>query len=385
MLYRQASQWVGGLGIVLLVVAVLPALRVSGLGLIDAESPGEGIGRIAPKVIDMAREFWKVYSVFTVASIVLLFAAGMGIFDAICHALSAISTGGFSTRSTSIGHFDSLSIELAIVLIMFFGATSFGLHSRLRHRKKWEFPHRYQPEFRFYVGLLGIFVLILTALLCRDGLAPLRSLRMAVFNVVTIGTTGGFGNTTGPGSDGDFAKWSAGPQFLLLLLFFIGGCTGSTAGGVKVIRIKIGSAQAVRALRSMRQPRGVFHVRYGKNVFPDLLVERIAGFIVVFGLLSILGTLTLTALGTDLLSAFTGVVGSLSNMGPALGEAGPSASFVDGYSAPARTVLAALMLVGRLEIFPMLLMLIAPYRSFRLIVPRGPIRFLRYRRTPLSD
>jgi trk system potassium uptake protein TrkH len=219
------------------------------------------------------------------------------------------------------------------------------------------------------------------ALLAKDGMPWARALRMSAFNVVTLGTSGGFGNATGAGSDGDFAAWAAGPQILLLLLLVVGGCTGSTAGGIKVIRLRVGVAHAYRALRVIRRPQAVLHVRYGKGVVPESLVERIAGFMVVFGMFAVLGTLVVSALGTDLVTAFTGVIEALGNMGPAFGEAGPTASFVDGYSTPARLVLALLMLVGRLEIFPMLLMLIVPYRSIRRVAPRGPLQQLRDRRS----
>ena len=167
---------------------------------------------------------------------------------------------------------------------------------------------------------------------------------------------------------------------MLLLLLVVGGCTGSTAGGIKVTRLRIGAAHAYRALRAMRRPRAVLHVRYGKGVVPEPLVELVAGFMVVFGMFAVLGTLLVAALGTDLVTAFTGVISALGNMGPAFGEAGPTASFVDGYSTPARLVLAVLMLVGRLEIFPMVLMLVVPYRSIRRVTPKGPLRQFRERR-----
>lgn len=378
LLYRQLTQWLGGMGIVVLVVAVLPSLGASGLGLIDAEAPGEGADRLAPKVVDTARQFWGVYMVLTVAGAFLFLGAGMNPFDAVAHAFSAISTGGFSTRDASLGHWDSVAVELAVMAVMVLGAASFTLHY-LSYRKR-KFVHLGHPEFRWYLGLLGGWTLAIATLLTADGMAWTRALRMAAFNVVTLGTSGGFGNATGAGSDGDFAAWAAGPQVLLLLLLVVGGCTGSTAGGIKVIRLRIGAAHAYRALRAMRRPRAVLHVRYGKGIVPESLVERIAGFMVVFGMFAVLGTLLVAALGTDLVTAFTGVIGALGNMGPAFGEAGPTASFVDGYSTPARMVLATLMLVGRLEIFPMVLMLIVPYRSIRRVAPRGLVRPLRDRR-----
>ena len=152
---------------------------------------------------------------------------------------------------------------------------------------------------------------------------------------------------------------------VLLFLLVFGGCTGSTAGGVKIMRLRVGMAHAARTLHSFRRPRALLPVRQGTATLPDSLVERVAGFMVVYGMLVVGGTVLVAALGTDLVTAVSGVIGSLGNMGPVLGAAGPTASFVDGFSTPARLVLALLMLVGRLEIFPMLLMLVAPYRSVR--------------------
>ncbi|MBC8364450.1 MAG: TrkH family potassium uptake protein [Actinobacteria bacterium] len=382
LLYRQLTQWLGGMGIVVLVVAVLPSLRASGLGLIDAEAPGEGADRLAPKVVDTARQFWKVYGVLTLAAAVFLLGAGMNPFDAVAHALSAISTGGFSTRDASIGYWNSVPVELVLMAVMILGAASFTLHARSYGTRR--FVHLRDPEFRWYLGLIAGWTVVVAVLLAADGMAWVRALRMSAFNVVTLGTSGGFGNATGAGSDGDFAAWAAGPQVLLLLLLVVGGCTGSTSGGIKVIRLRIGVAHAYRALRVMRRPRAVLHVRYGDGTVPETLVERIAGFMVVFGMFAVIGTLIVASLGTDLVTAFTGVIEALGNMGPAFGEAGPTASFVDGYSTPARLVLATLMLVGRLEIFPMVLMLIVPYRSIRQVTPKGPLRQLRERRAQRS-
>ena len=378
LLYRQMTQWLGGMGIVVLVVAVLPSLRSSGLGLIDAEAPGEGADQLTPKVTDTARAFWRIYAALSLAAALLFLAVGMGPFDAVAHALTSISTGGFSTHSQSLGYFNSFAVELAVMAVMLLGAASFTLHARSYRQRR--FVHLGDPEFRWYLGILGSLTLTVAALLAFDGMDALRALRMAAFNVVTLGTSGGFGNATEPGSDGDFATWPAGALVLLLVLFVVGGCTGSTAGGIKVTRLRIGVAQAYRALRAMRRPRALFHVRYGRGVVAESLVERIAGFMVVFGMFAVIGTLVVAALGTDLVTAFTGVIVALCNIGPALGEAGPTASFVDGYSAPARMALAMLMLVGRLEIFPMVLMLIAPYRGIRRVAPRGPLRLLLDRR-----
>ncbi len=361
LMYRQLTQWAGGMGIVVLVVMVLPSLRTSGLGLINAEAPGMGVDRLAPRISTTAFRFWGIYAGFTALVAVGLLGVGMGPFDAVAHALSTASTGGFSTRDASIGHWDSASIEAVLIVAMLIGGANFTLHSRLVRTGR--ISHHEDPEFRGYMTMIAAGTVLVTLLLVDDGMGMGRAFRTAVFNVVTLGTSSGFGNATGEGSAGDFTSWASGPQMILLLFLVFGGCTGSTAGGVKVMRLRVGLSHAYRTLRSFRRPRAVLLVRQGKATVPEHLVERIAGFMVVYGLLVVGGTMVVAALGTDLVTAVGGVIGALGNMGPALGEAGPTASFADAYSTPARLVLAALMLVGRLEIFPMLLMLVAPYRA----------------------
>ena len=360
LLYRQLTQWIGGMGIVVLVVTVLPSVRAAGLGLIDAEAPGSGVDRLAPRVADTARRFWLLYLALTLLVAVSLLAAGMSLFDAICHALSTASTGGFSTQDASLGHWDSVVIEIVVMLGLVIAAANFTLHARSLPARR---PVHYRdPEFRGYLAVLSVGTLLVTWMLVAEGYGFLASLRNAAFNVVSLGTSGGFGNATGGGGIGDYAAWPAGPQVFLLFLLIFGGCTGSTSGGVKIMRLRIGAAHAYRTLRLIRRPRAVLPVRIGNQVVADHLVERIAGFVVVYGMFLAGGTLVVSALGSDLPTALSGTFSALGNMGPALGDAGPTASYVDGFSTPARMVLAFLMLVGRLEIFPMILMLVVPYR-----------------------
>lgn len=368
LLYRQLTQWAGGMGIVVLVVMVLPALRSSGLGLIDAESPGMGIDRLAPRIKTTAAWFWLVYLALTGIVAVGLLVAGMGPFDAVAHALTTASTGGFSTKDASIGHWDSAAVEGVLVVAMLLGGASFALHSTaLRERR---FRYWRDREFRAYVVVLALSAAAITLLLVRgdaagDGMGVGRALRSAAFNVASLGTSTGYGNATGTGTSGDYTAWASGPQMVLLLLLVFGGCTGSTSGGVKVMRLRVGMAHAYRTLRSLRKPRALLPVRLGPTILPESIVERVAGFMVVYGLLVVTGTVVVAALGTDLVTAFSGVISALGNMGPALGEAGPTASYADAIPTPARVVLSVLMLIGRLEIFPMLLMLVAPYRRVR--------------------
>lgn len=359
--YRQLTQWIGGMGIVVLVVSVLPSLRASGLGLIDAEAPGAGVERIAPRVAETAKKFWFVYVSLTILLSVLLFGAGMGVFDAIAHAMTTASTGGFSTRDLSIGHWNSISIEIVIMAGLLLGATNFTLHARSIEKRRLDYGN--DSEFKSFIMLLMSGVILVTLLLTLDGRSFLNALRVASFNVITLGSSGGFGNAAGSGSVGDFASWTSSAQIVLLFFLIFGGCTGSTSGGVKIMRLRIGLAHAYRTLRSIRRPRALLQARMGTRTIPDSLVERVAGFVVVYGVLAVTGTFILTALGSDLITSLSGVFSALGNMGPGLGEIGPSSSFVDGFTAPGRAVLLIFMMIGRLEIFPMLLMFVLPYRS----------------------
>ena len=359
--YRQLTQWIGGMGIVVLVVSVLPSLRASGLGLIDAEAPGAGVERIAPRVAETAKKFWYIYAFLTALVSVLLFASGMGLFDAISHAMTTASTGGFSTRDLSIGHWNSVSIEIVVMAGLLLGATNFTLHARSIEKRRLDYGT--DSEFKSFFMLLTSGITLVTLLLALDGTSFSSALRVASFNVITLGSSGGFGNATGSGSAGDFVSWTSSSQIVLLFFLIFGGCTGSTSGGVKIMRLRIGLAHAYRTLRSIRRPRALLQARMGSRTIPDTLVERVAGFVVVYGVLVVAGTFILTALGSDLITSLSGVFSALGNMGPGLGEIGPSSSFVDGFSAPGRAVLLIFMMIGRLEIFPMLLMFVLPYRS----------------------
>jgi len=361
LLYRQLTQWMGGMGIVVLVVSVLPSLRASGLGLIDAEAPGAGVERIAPRVVQTAKKFWHLYVSLTALIALALFIFGMGLFDSVAHALSTASTGGFSTRDASLGHWNSITIEIVVMLGLLIAATNFTLHARLIEKRRFDYPS--DSEFKSFMGVIALGVLIITVFLNQSGFSFGAALRNASFNVVTLATSGGYGNALGSGGLGDFASWPGSTQMLLLFFIVLGGCTGSTAGGVKIMRFRIGLAHAYGILRSMRRPRALIQTRMGDRTIPDSLVERIAGFVVVYGMLVVIGVFILTALGSDLLTSLSGTFSVLGNIGPGLGEIGPTSSFTDGFSAPGRLVLLIFMLIGRLEIFPMLLMFVLPYRT----------------------
>ncbi|MCY4175679.1 MAG: TrkH family potassium uptake protein [Acidimicrobiaceae bacterium] len=356
MMYRQLTQWYGGMGVVVLAVAVLPFLGVGGLELISAEAPGTSSDRLTPRVSETARRLWVVYAGFTVLSAAALFAADgfASLYDAVAHALTAASTGGFSPHPDSIGHYDSAVVETVVIVLMILGGTSFSLHWRALATRG--LPYWRNSEFRSYLFVLGVFSLGVVALLwLDDGMAFVSALRAGVFNVVSLGTSTGFGNATGSATAGDYVTWVAGAQLLLLFLMVVGGCSGSTAGGIKVMRMRVLGLLMVRSVRKTQTPHLVMPVRLGRDVIAESVVARVAGFFLLHFLMMIAGLLTVTALGGELEASLGAVVSALGNMGPALGEAGPTASYAEAFSLPARLVLALLMIVGRLEILPILL------------------------------
>jgi len=365
LMYRQATQWYGGMGIVVLAVAVLPFLGVGGLDLMTAEAPGPSSDRLTPRVSETAKRLWATYVLLTVAVALVLFALpGTSLYDGVAHGLTTASTGGFSPYSESIGYFDSVAVEIVIIIGMIIGGTNFAHHWRALRGHPGEYGK--DPEFRGYILILAAASVVVVGFIWLDGGLGIGSaLRAGIFNVVALGTSTGFGNATGSGSAGDFVLWVPAAQMVLLFLMITGACTGSTSGGIKVMRVQVLITHSIRSIKRDQHPRAVIPVKHGPHAVAEDIVSRMAGFFLLYLLLVLTGVVVVTALGGGFLESIAAVIGSLGNMGPALGEAGPTASFSTAFSQPARLVLALLMLIGRLEIFPMVLMFAAPIRAIR--------------------
>ena len=356
MMYRQLTHWYGGMGVVVLAVAVLPFLGVGGLELIAAEAPGTSSDRLTPRVSETARHLWLVYIGFTGCAAVAFFAADgfSSLYDAVAHAFTVAATGGFSVHADSIGHYDSVAVETVAIVFMILGGTSFSLHWRAVTGRT--LPYHRNAEFRSYLMLLGLAAAVIVILLWLENGLPLgSSIRASVFTVVSLGTSTGLSNAAGPGSPGDYVAWVAGAQLVLLVLMVVGGCTGSTSGGIKVMRMRVLGLTMLRTVQHLQTPRAVIPIRLGRDVVSESVVSRVAGFFLLHFLLVLGGVLVVTALEGDAMSALGGVVSALGNMGPALNEAGPTSNYAVAFSQPARLVLALLMVIGRLEIFPILL------------------------------
>ena len=365
MMYRQITQWYGGMGVVVLAVAVLPFLGVGGLDLMVAEAPGEAGDRLTPRVSETAKRLWATYVVFTIGvAIALIAIPGASVYDGVAHALTTSATGGFSPRSGSIGSFDNVAVEIIIIVGMVIGGTNFALHWRAVRGEAG--VYRRDSEFRVYLAMLVLLSLAVVGLLWADGGFDIATaLRVGVFNVVAIGTSTGYANAQGTQSAGDFVLWVPAAQMILLGLFVVGSSSGSTSGGIKVLRVQILLSHSLRAIRRSQHPHAVMPVKHGRAAVPEDIVSRMAGFFLVYLLLVLSGIIVLTALDGGLLESIGAVVGALGNMGPALGKAGPTANFTEAFSEPARLVLSLYMLIGRLEIFPILLMFAAPLRAAR--------------------
>ena len=348
LMWRQLTQWYGGMGMVVLAVSVLPLLGVGGQELMRAETPGPDSDRLAPRISGTAKRLWLVYAGLTASvALGLLCVPGVGLYDAVAHAFTTAATGGFSPHSASVGHFNSLAAELVIAFGLIAGAMSFSLHYRALAGdvRAYRRPGDHTLLLKIIAGATAAVTLLLWL---REGASLGLSLRDGFFGVVTMVTSGGFGNVR-PGGLGDFARWSPPAQVVIAALMLIGGGAGSTAGGMKVFRVRIAAAHTLRTVRRAARPRLVIPVKVAGTVVSERIVGRVLAFgtlyIITFGV----GTCVVAALGADPVTAASGVISAISNMGPALGEAGPASNYTV-FSRPARGVLAALMIIGRLEL-----------------------------------
>jgi trk system potassium uptake protein TrkH len=349
LLWRAQTQWMGGMGIIVLGVAILPLLGVGGVQLFLAESPGPTADRFTPRFRETAKRLWVLYLAFTAVEAVLLAFGDMSIFEAVAHSLTTMATGGFSTRAGSLGAFSAYS-QWVVVVFMALAGTSFALHFRgLRD------PRHYarHGEFRIYLLVLGVASAI--AIVGTWGGPVARAIREAVFSVVSLATSTGYTVT-------DWVQWSAGMHVLVALLMFVGGMVGSTAGGIKSFRLGVLASSTRNDLRRVVHPHGVFITRLGKDPVPDRVVQGVQAFLALYLLLFAVGTLVMAFIAYhagdayDLTTVASSVASALGNIGPALGDVGPVESFA-GIPTVGKWLLSFLMIVGRLEIFPVVLLL----------------------------
>ena len=348
LLYRQLVQWLGGMGIIVLAVAILPLLGIGGgMQLFRAETPGPQKEKMTPRVADTAKRLWYIYLGLTVACGIAYWAAGMPLFDAIGHSFSTVAIGGFSTHDASIGYFQSNAIEMIAVVFMLISGINFALHY-LAFRSKSISSYVEDSEFKFYVSLLLLLCIITVSYLYLTHTVDFnKSFFHGVFQVVSMATTTGFTTT-------EYVSWPGFLPVLLLFASFVGGCAGSTGGGMKVIRVLLLFKQGLRELARMVHPHAMLPVKVGRKTIPPRVIDAVWGFFAAYVLILAVMLLVLMATGLDQETAFSAVVACLNNLGPGLGEVAANYSSLNGVQL---SLLCVAMLLGRLEIFTFLVLL----------------------------
>ena len=348
-LWRCFSHWLGGMGIVLLGIAILPLVGHGGMHLYRSEFSGATSEKLKPRITETARSLGKIYFSLTLVLYFVLRLAGMDAYEAICHTFSTLGTGGFSTRTTSIAGFESPLVEYLIILFMLLAGISFVQQYRLWVERR---PGQFlsDVEIRSYVLTVVVSTLVIAVLLVlHHGYAIESAFRSSLFQVSTIITTTGFVTD-------DFEVWHPLAQLMLLALMFVGGCTGSTAGGLKVARILLLAKVVDREFKRMVEPRGVFAVRLGGAVIPEGTIQSLLNLIYLAFVVNFASCLFLAAMGVDVLTSIAAVAAAMFNIGPGLGGVGPLDNYAD-LPALAKWVLSGCMIAGRLEFYTVLVIL----------------------------
>lgn len=345
--YRQQLQWLGGMGLIVLAVAILPMLGIGGMQLYRTEAPGPVKDtKLTPRITETAKALWYIYLGLTIACALAYWAAGMTLFDAVCHSFATIAIGGFSTHDESIGYFDSTTIELIAIFFMFTAGVNFALHFAAWRRNSWR-TYLQDPEFKFYASLMMLVAAVTIGVLYfTETYGFSESFSTGLFEVVSIATTTGFATA-------DFTSWPFVLPFLLFLIAFVGGCAGSTGGGMKAIRILLIYKQGLREIKRLIHPNAIIPVKVGKKPVPDRVIEAVWGFFSVYLFVFVVLLLLLLATGLDQVTAWSAVGASINNLGPGLGDV--SAHYGD-IPDTAKWVLCFAMLMGRLEIFTLLIL-----------------------------
>ncbi len=355
-LWRSLTQWLGGMGIIVLGIAILPKLAVGGMELLGAEAPGPTTEKLTPRIAQTAKALWGIYAGFTLAEALILMALGVGPLDAVCHAMTTMATGGFSTFNASIAGFDSVAIEMVIAGFIIIGGANFALHFQwIRGRPG---PLFSDNEFRFYLSLLSLATVLLVAdLMLNQDQSLLSALRYGVFQAATIMTGTGYATA-------DFDAWPHFSRALLFMLMFVGGCAGSTTGSVKVARLMIVLRKIVADLKRILRPHAVIPVRIGERAIPEGVVTSVTTFFILFLALFAFGGLALSLMGYDMITAFSASAACLANVGPGFNLVGPTQNYAF-FIPPAKLLLMAMMIIGRLELYTVLVMLFMLPRRWR--------------------
>ncbi|MBN2254719.1 MAG: TrkH family potassium uptake protein, partial [Deltaproteobacteria bacterium] len=352
LIWRSLTQWLGGMGIIILSIAILPLLGVGGMQLYKAELPSPVKDKLTPRVAETAQTLWIVYFIISTAEFILLLVGGMDVFNALCHTFTTMATGGFSTQDASIAHFQSPFIDGIITLFMFIAGVNFTLHySLLMGNVRGYFRN---SEFRFYMGVLLVAVAVITFNLRGHIFEDIGScLRYASFQAVSIMTTTGYATA-------NFDEWPALSKILLLLLMFVGGSAGSTGGGIKCLRILLIVKHSYIELYRLVHPHAVTAVKLGKKIVYPETMASIMGFFVLYLLVTIVASVLMSLLGLDLMTAFSSVVATIGNVGPGFGAVNAASTYSE-IPALGKWILSFCMLAGRLEIYTILILVIPEF------------------------
>ena len=345
--WRAFTQWLGGMGIIVFTIAILPLLGIGGMQLFKAEVPGPTADKVSPRVATTARALWVVYVGFTVAEIVALLLAGMTFYDAVCHSLTTLSTGGFSTKNASIAAFNSPLIEWIIIFFMFCGGINFVLHFKAFSSRSLR-PFK-DMEFYYYLATVVVGAALIAGGLVFTGTLTEGAIRTALFQSISLITTTGYATA-------DFELWPNATLIVVMLMLVLGGMAGSTAGGVKGLRVLLSFRSLQSTLWRLIHPHAVRPVKYGRKVVSDNVLSGVWAFLTAYAGIAVLLAAFVGALDYDPLTAITTSLTALGNVGPGLGEVGPFDNFAH-FPATAKVVLAGAMVLGRLEIFTLLVFL----------------------------
>ncbi|MDG6244813.1 MAG: TrkH family potassium uptake protein [Methanolobus sp.] len=346
--WRSMTQWLGGMGIIMLFIAILPKLGVAGRQLFRAEAPGPTEDKIKPRIRETAKILWMVYVFISLIEVIVLVIVGLSLYDAVTHTFTTMACGGFSPYSEGIAVFGSPLIEGIITFFMFIAGANFALHYRTLYTNRCSLVK--DDEFRFYVFILVFATSILAFDLWKYmGETAPNAFRYSVFQVVSITTTTGFASV-------DFNLWADSAKMVLLVVMFIGGCAGSTSGGIKVVRILLLLKYAKRALFKSIHPRAVKPIKFNQRTVPEDVMQSIVSFVVIYFMIFALSTIILSLMGIDLITSITASIATLGNIGPGFGLVGPMASF-DVMPLAAKLLLISNMWIGRLEVFTVIVLL----------------------------
>jgi trk system potassium uptake protein TrkH len=350
--WRSLTHWLGGMGIIMLSIAILPFLGVGGMQLFKAEVPGPVVDKLKPRMTETAKLLWGVYLLLTIVETILLMFGGMSLFESLCHSFGTMATGGFSTKNASIAAYGSAYLDYVIIIFMFIAGTNFSLHYQwMRGNFKDVYKNQELRTFALIIGIATILIGIDTFFNIYTNFW--ETLQFSLFQVLSIITTTGYGTA-------DYESWAVSSQLILFFLMFVGGSAGSTGGGIKVLRtyllFKFIYGEFVRLLH----PQAVVPIRYGSTVVDRSVMMNVLGFFVLYLLLTVIGVIVVSAFNYDLATSFGAVAATINNIGPGLGQVGPTDNYAH-FPDALKWILSFFMLAGRLEIFTVIILLSPGY------------------------